>query len=107
MKRNAQPKPRPTWAQLFTMYRGPQATRLVWAQRDTRWDVYPQQEPVQLAAHNWEGWWLPCPDGTWYKSPVGFNVAGEAYTPDLRGEWVHDPIGVGDIKIWEYRRVTP
>lgn len=77
----------------------PHNGKLYWARRCTRWDIYPQQEPVQLIAHNWEGFWCPQPDGTWYKSPASFVFAGPAYTPDLRGEWVQNG------KLQEYHRV--
>lgn len=74
------------WAQLLQF----KDTQLVWVKRDTRWDVYPSPEPTQLAAHNWEGWWLPLPDGRWFKAPTSFVIQRQAYTPDLRGTWVND-----------------
>lgn len=27
------------------------------ARRDTRWDVYPSEEPLKVVVHNWEGFY--------------------------------------------------
>jgi len=61
--------------------------RLFWARRDTRWDVYPQQEPIELIAHNWEGFWSPLPDGSWFLTPVSYNLVEPAFSPALNGRW--------------------
>jgi hypothetical protein len=98
------PKHYPTWLELRDMYRG-EPTRLLWAKRDTRWDVYPQDEPAQLVAYNWEGFWLPLPDGRWFKAPTSFSVMGDASTPDLRGEWVEKHVTAG-VVIQKYCRAA-
>ena len=64
-----------------------QDRKLLWGKRCTRWDIYPQQEPVQLIAFDWHGFWCPQPDGSWYKSPESFDVVGDASAPALFGEW--------------------
>jgi hypothetical protein len=66
----------------------PPRAKVVWASRDTRWDVYPQQEPVVLAAHNWDGWYLPQPDGSWFKAPGSFISAATLANPEeVFGQW--------------------
>jgi hypothetical protein len=93
-----------TWAELRNMYRNRPA-QLLWVQRDTRWDVYPQREPVQLATHNAEGFWFPQPDGTWYKSSQSYLIVGHASAADLRGDWVHESI-TERCKLWAYHRAA-
>ncbi len=61
--------------------------KLWWAQRSTRWDPYPQREPVKLVAHDWWGTWEPLPDGHWFLSPEPVEFVAEAYSPALFGEW--------------------
>ncbi len=95
--------------QQLLLYRNAQ---LLWARRDTRWDIYPQQEPTILAVHNYEGWWLPCPDGQWFKSPVSYIEAGAAHGPALFGAWIETPLGLKchgkDLTITDYQRgVSP
>jgi len=51
---------------------------LYWARRSTRWDVYPQQEPLQLVAFDYDGFWEPFPDGTWFKTPTSYALAERA-----------------------------
>jgi len=81
--------------------------RLVWVERDTTWDIYPKEEPIQLALFNWEGFWFPQPDGSWYKSPVGCIIVGDANTPSLFGEWVGKQIlGPGELKLMQFRQVV-
>lgn len=58
-----------------------------WASVDTRWHVYPQRQPVQLVAHNYDGFWCPLPDGQWYRSPVSFVCQRDADMATLAGEW--------------------
>lgn len=91
-----------TYGELYPGHRT-QGFKLWWAQRDTRWDVYPQQQPVELIGFNWEGYWCPQPDGTWYKSPTAFIFVASAFTPDLRGEWVHVPV-TDRAGLWKYYR---
>ena len=40
--------------------------------RDTRWDPYPQQEPEEIIAHDWHGFWAKTADGRWFKSPASY-----------------------------------
>ena len=44
--------------------------------RDTRWDVYPNQEPEQFVAHDYNGFWA-IHDGTWFKSPTSYVLIRE------------------------------
>ncbi len=66
------------------------SAKYYWAKLDTRWHVYPQAEPTQLVAHNWEGFWCPLPDGRWYKSPVSFVLQCEADMANLSGSWTEE-----------------
>jgi hypothetical protein len=36
------------------------------ARRDTRWDVYPSQQPLTVCAHDWWGFWALSEQGFWY-----------------------------------------
>lgn len=47
------------------------------ARRDTRWDVYPQQEPVKAIAHDWYGFWDRTEDGKWFKTPESYVLLKE------------------------------
>lgn len=42
------------------------------ARRDTRWDVYPQREPLEPIAHDWYGFWARDPVVGWYKTPRSY-----------------------------------
>jgi hypothetical protein len=76
---------------------------LGWAKRDTRWDVYPSEQPAVLAVHDYEGWWLPVPAGHsttnarrdeqgthWFKSPSGYYFSDAAPAHPLCGAWMAD-----------------
>lgn len=63
---------------------------LYWAQLCTRFHVYPSRQAVELVRYDWQGFHCPLPDGRWFLSPVSYVLVGEAYSPDLRGEWVSD-----------------
>lgn len=67
-------------------------TRLAWVRPDTRWDVHPRQRDAELAMYSRGAWWLPCPDGRWFRSPVALVVDSEAHGPALLGAWVSTPI---------------
>jgi hypothetical protein len=71
-------------------HRPEEGAGLFWVVRDTRWDPYPDPGPQHLAAHTWEGWWLPLPDGRWFKSSVSMRVNATACGPALLGSWVTD-----------------
>lgn len=45
--------------------------------RDTRWDVYPQQEPQQIVAHDCHGYWEYSTNGFWFRTPRAFNFERE------------------------------
>lgn len=47
------------------------------ARRDTRWDVYPQQEPEVVVAHDWWGFWERAPQGFWFQTPRSFVLVRE------------------------------
>lgn len=53
------------------------------ARRDTRWDVYPQKEPLQIVAHDWNGFWGRVEDVAgatghgWFKHPASFVLCRE------------------------------
>lgn len=47
------------------------------ARRCTRWDPYPQQEPVKAVAQDWHGFWERDAGGKWFKTPVSYVVARE------------------------------
>jgi len=49
------------------------------ARRDTRWDVYPQQEPVEVVALDYQGFWAKTVRGEWFKSPASY-LCGEQIT---------------------------
>lgn len=42
------------------------------ARRDTRWDVYPNREPVKAVAQDWHGFWERDAKGNWFKTPVSY-----------------------------------
>lgn len=98
-----------SFGQLATMYRhqpkgGDRASYgLYWAKRDNRWDVYPADEPYQLVFHNYEGQWLPTPEGDWYKSPVGYVLGAEACAGALLGEWRFEQV-TKTGKLWRFER---
>jgi hypothetical protein len=56
---------------------------LYWARRDTRWDVYPQREPLQLVKYEWEGFFAPTQDGQWYKTVASFDLARTATEAEI------------------------
>lgn len=101
MSRKFQTEP-PTLPRLLQMYRHNLVTpsRLAWATRCTRWDVYPNRETIVLAFFNYEGTWLPQPGGTWYKSSSSYIALGDAHAPELFGEWIN----VHDSKLMEFVR---
>lgn len=84
--------------------------RLVWARRDTRWDVLPCQQPDELAVYDGNHWWLPCPDGLWFRSPVGLVIQSDAHLPALLGEWVEKRTGIRagerELTITNYQRAA-
>lgn len=45
--------------------------------RDTRWDPYPQREPVRAIAHDYQGFWERNNRGEWFKTPVSYNFSKE------------------------------
>jgi hypothetical protein len=51
------------------------------ARRDTRWDVYPQREPLEIVAHDYYGFWARSDKGFWFKSPTSY-VLQEQITED-------------------------
>lgn len=77
----------------------PHSSKLMWARRDTRWDIYPSQEPVELVAFNYEGFWCPQPNGTWYKSPTSFVNCEEV--TELTGTWTEITI-TERCKLWHF-----
>lgn len=36
------------------------------ARRDTRWDPYPNREPLCVVAHDWNGFWEQSAPGEWF-----------------------------------------
>lgn len=53
----------------------PHGARLAVGRRDTRWDVYPQQEQEELIAHNYDGFWALLPDrSAWFKTPTSYVI---------------------------------
>ena len=56
------------------------------ARRDTRWDVYPQQQPSVVVAHDYSGFWARTRDGLWFKSPSSYNLQREI-TEHECNEW--------------------
>ncbi len=100
-----------SFAELAVMYRhqpkdGSGSYGLYWAKRDNRWDVYPNAEPHQLVFHNYEGSWLPDPDGTWHKSCVGFVLVAEASAVALFGEWKFEQV-TSSAKLWRFEWMSP
>jgi hypothetical protein len=67
----------------------PKGAKIMWCCQDTRWHVYPQRQRPQVAAHCWEGWYLPTPEGRWFKSPSSFHFGPEVTAEDT-GVWVQD-----------------
>lgn len=64
-----------------------------WGRRDTRWDVYPQQEPVQLIGHDWHGFWCPLPDGTWFLTCSSYSLSEARPTNEISGGvWVSEKV---------------
>jgi len=52
------------------------------ARRDTRWDVYPQAEPVEVVAHDWYGFWARVPaTGEWFLTPTSYVLLCEIPDP--------------------------
>lgn len=51
--------------------------KFYYARRDTRWDVYPQQEPVEIVAHDWYGFYALSDSGFWFKTPTSYNLGEE------------------------------
>jgi hypothetical protein len=47
------------------------------ARRDTRWDIYPQQEPLKAVAHDWHGFWERDAQVGWFKTPTSYVLAKE------------------------------
>lgn len=47
------------------------------ARRCTRWDVYPQREPLVAIAHDYQGFWAQYEPGKWFKSPASYVFHGE------------------------------
>jgi hypothetical protein len=60
---------------------GPRAKFYI-GHRCTRWDVYPQQEPAQVVAHDWEGFYALTEDGRWFKSPASYTFMNEISRAD-------------------------
>lgn len=78
--------------------------KLYWARRDTRWDPYPQQEPVQLVLHDWYGVWRPLRNGGWFLTPESMDVVADAYAPALFGEWVEEDLPYGGKAVPYFQR---
>ncbi len=57
--------------------RKPHKPRFYLATRDTRWDVYPNREPVEAIAHDYEGFWALTAAGEWFKTPTSYNLVRE------------------------------
>jgi hypothetical protein len=57
---------------------------------DTRWDVYPQREPPQVIAFNWDGFWALSEkaDGTrfWFRTPASYVVIEDNITAERAAE---------------------
>lgn len=47
------------------------------ARRDTRWDPYPAQEPIEVVAHDWNGFWAYDRKAGWFKTPTSYNLQRE------------------------------
>ena len=47
------------------------------ARADTRWDVYPQQQPETVVAHDWYGFWAKTLTGEWFKTPTSYVLIRE------------------------------
>lgn len=71
--------------------------KLWWASRDTRWDVYPQQEPKQIVGFDGDYFWCPRPGGGWYRSPTSFCLVREACAIE-GGEWTPVPGAPGGLQ---------
>lgn len=52
------------------------------ARRDTRWDVYPAQQPLKAVALDWHGFWERAADGRWFKTPTSYILASEISEQD-------------------------
>lgn len=50
--------------------------------RDTRWDVYPQQEPTVGVALDYYGFWAWSPEVGWFKSPASYVTFEEVTEAD-------------------------
>jgi len=47
------------------------------ARRNTRWDVYPSEQPVKAVAHDWHGFWERTVNGEWFKTPTSYDYVRE------------------------------
>jgi len=55
------------------------------ARRDTRWDVYPQQQPEEVVAHDWWGFWSKDANGNWFKTPTSYVLVREISEQEANG----------------------
>lgn len=48
------------------------------ARRDTRWDVYPSQAPLEVVAHDYYGFWKYSKEfNGWWKTPTSYVFRSE------------------------------
>ena len=47
------------------------------ARRDTRWDVYPQAQPLEAIAYDYEGFYAQMQPGVWYATPTSYVLDRE------------------------------
>lgn len=52
---------------------------------DTRWHVYPAQEPEVVVAHDWRGFYGRTASGEWFKSPVSYILVREITKAEAEG----------------------
>lgn len=75
---------------MSALTRGPDTplpdARFYMGRRDTRWDVYPQREPLEVVAFDWYGCCLRTPEGVWFRSPVAYVLVREISKAEAEGD---------------------
>ena len=66
------------------MSRQPHKPRFYLARRCTRWDVYPQRQPLEAIAHDYEGFWALTDAGEWFKTPTSYVFEREITESEAR-----------------------
>lgn len=59
------------------MNKKPLRPKFYLARRCTRWDVYPQPQPLEAIAFDWQGYWARTESGEWFLSPASYNFQRE------------------------------